>query len=174
MIIQVDQITESPKKIRFAETIGELNSSDDLVRDFRFPEVVNVDVAYYRSGRELFFEGWVGGRIEGHCSRCLKSYSFELENKFNFVLTPDPFSAKSKELNRDEMGLSFYASKEINLFPFIREQVLLALPTRPLCEEGCRGLCPGCGADLNEEPCLCAVSRDDQRTALLRTLKLNQ
>lgn len=174
MIIQIDQITESPKKIRFAEPIGELNSSDDLTIDFRFPKMIDVDMAYYRSGRDLFFHGWFGGRMEGHCSRCLKSYSFALEKKFLFVLTPNPFSAKTKELNRDELGLSYYVSKEINLFPFIREQVLLALPTRPLCEEACRGICPGCGADLNQEPCLCAVTRGDPRTAIFRTLKLHQ
>ena len=174
MIIPVEQITESPKKLRFTESIEELNHAMDLVRDYRFPEFVDVDLVYYRSGRELFFEGWFGAWVEGHCGRCLKSYSFALKKNFTFVLTPDPLSRKSGELSQDEMGLSFYASKEINLFPFIREQVLLALPTRPLCEQGCRGLCAGCGGDLNLELCRCAVSPGDPRMSLFRTLKLNQ
>ena len=174
MIILVDQITESPKKIRFAESIEQLNQATDLVRDYRFPDFMDVDVVFYRSGRELFFEGSFRGRLEGNCGRCLKGYSFALEKKFSFVLTPDPFSARTKELNRNELGLSFYTGQEIDLSPFIREQVLLALPTRPLCKEGCRGLCAGCGADLNLEPCRCAAVVSDPRMAPFRDLKLNR
>jgi uncharacterized protein len=174
MIIHVERITESPKKIRFAESVEELNRTPDLVRDYRFYDSVDVDMVYYRSGRDLFFEGWFGSRVEGLCGRCLKTYLFTLEKKFAFVLTPDPISGKSKELNRDELGLSFYAAEEINLFPFIQEQVLLALPTRPLCEEACRGLCSGCGANLNLEPCRCVVLPGDPRMAIFRALKLNQ
>ena len=176
MKISVDSITESPKEIKFAERIDELNLvyGEEGVRDFRFPPFLDVNLVYYRSGRELFFHGRLGGVIEGCCSRCLKKYTFSLEKDFDFVLTPDPFSAKNKELNRDELGLSFYAAEEVNLSPYIREQVLLALPTRPLCEDDCRGLCVGCGVDLNEGNCRCASSSDDPRMAFFRTLKLDQ
>ncbi|MEK6602128.1 MAG: DUF177 domain-containing protein [Candidatus Binatota bacterium] len=176
MKIPVDRITESPEDLSFAESTDELNFiyGADGHRDFRFPPFLDVNLVYYRSGRDLFFQGRLGGIIEGCCSRCLKSYSFTLGKEFSFVLTPEPFSAKSKELNRDELGLSFYAAEEINLTPFIKEQVLLALPTRPLCEEGCRGLCMGCGANLNEESCPCANSGGDPRMAFFRTLKLDQ
>lgn len=176
MKILVDQITESPKDLRFTERIQALNliDGDDRARDYTFPPVLEVNLVYYRSGRELFFHGRLVGTIEGNCSRCLKSYSFPLEKSFDFVLTPDPFSAKSKELNRDEMGLSFYSAEEINLAPFIREQVLLALPIRPLCKDGCRGLCVGCGVDLNEESCHCSSVSGDPRMAFFRNLKLDQ
>jgi uncharacterized protein len=176
MKILVNQMTESPKDLSFAEGTEELNRiySGERAKEFRFPPLVDVRVVYYRSGRELFFHGSVGGMVEGACSRCLKIYSFALEKKFDFVLTPDPFSVKSKELDRDEMGLSFYSEEEINLSPYIREQVLLALPMRPLCDEECRGLCSGCGADLNDEPCRCVYSRGDPRMAPFRTMKLDQ
>lgn len=176
MKISVDRITESPEEINFAESIQDLNLiyGENGVRDFRFPPCLDVNLIYYRSGRELFFHGQLGGIIEGCCSRCLKRHSFPLEKKFDFVLTPDPVSTKNKELNRDEMGLSFYAAEEINLSPFIREQALLALPMRPLCEDGCRGLCVGCGANLNEESCFCVASEGDPRLAIFRALKLGQ
>ena len=176
MRILVNQITESPKDASFTEGIEDLNLlyGGEPVRDFRFPRAVDVRLSYYRSGAELFFQGWIGGAIEGRCSRCLKSYSFPLEKEFEFVLVPDPDSPKNRELNRDEMGLSFYREEEINLAPFIREQVLLALPIRPLCGEECRGLCPGCGADLNDDPCRCPPLRGDPRMALFRAMKLNQ
>lgn len=176
MKIAVDRITESPKDISFSEGIEGLNLiyNGEEISDFRFPSFLEVNLVYYRSGRDIFFQGRLGGTIEGRCSRCLKSFSFPIEKKFDFVLTPVPFSAKSKELNRDEMGLSFYAGEKINLSPFIREQVLLALPMHQLCEDGCRGLCVDCGVNLNEEPCLCAPSPGDPRMALFRSLKLGQ
>jgi len=176
MKILAHQITEPPKDASFAQGIEELNvlSSSKLVKDFRFPRAVDVSLVYYRSGMELFFQGRIGGTIEGCCSRCLKSYSFPLEKEFEFVLTPEPTSPKSKELSRDELGLSFYGEKEIDLAPFIREQVLLALPMRPLCAEDCRGLCPGCGMDLNDDPCRCASPQADPRMAVFRAMKLDQ
>jgi uncharacterized protein len=175
MKIFVSQIAEEPKELSFTESTEELNRLySEAAGDFRFPEHLDARVAHYRSGAELFFHGTVGGTVEGHCSRCLKSYSFPLEKEFDFVLAPDARSTKSKELNQDELGLSFYSGEEINLAPLIREQVLLALPTRPLCDEDCRGLCPECGKDLNEDLCRCSSAQGDPRMAIFRDMKLQQ
>jgi uncharacterized protein len=174
--IAVDRISETPKDIKFSEDIEELNLiyKEEQARDFHFPPFLDVNMVYYRSGREIFFQGRFGGTIEGFCGRCLRSYSFPIEKDFDFVLTSESFASKRGELNQDEMGLSFCAAEEINISPFIREQVLLALPMRPLCEDDCRGLCAGCGVNLNEEPCLCSSSPDDPRMALFRALKLGR
>lgn len=176
MKMAVDQITESPKSVRFAESSETLNGmfAEDALKEFRFPPFLDVDLAYYRSGQDLFFQGSLGVRVEGRCSRCLETYCFALEKNFDFVLTRDPLPTKRRALSRDDVGLAFYAGEEIDLSPFIREEVLLALPMRPLCEENCRGLCAGCGADLNNEPCLCSSSAEDPRMALFRTLKLGR
>jgi len=174
--LSVGTIAEAPKELAFAEEVSDLNLlyHQEGAADFRFPPSLEVNLVYYRSGQELFFRGRLEGRIEGRCSRCLESYTFPLEKEFDFVLTPEPATRTNGELSRDEMGLSFYAAEEINLTPFIKEQVLLALPMRPLCEDSCRGLCTGCGVNLNEESCLCAVSEGDPRMAFFRTLKSGQ
>ncbi|MGH7769611.1 MAG: YceD family protein, partial [Candidatus Binatia bacterium] len=107
MKILVSQITESPKELSFAEATEELNRLYSAeARDFSFPQSLDVRVVYYRSGPELFFQGRIGGTVEGHCSRCLKVYSFLLTKEFDFVLAPDTRSPKTKELNQDELGLS--------------------------------------------------------------------
>ncbi|HEX9443660.1 MAG TPA: DUF177 domain-containing protein [Candidatus Binatia bacterium] len=175
MKLLVSQIAEAPKELSFAQSTEELNRLySGPATDFRFPEPLDVSLVYYRSGADLFFHGRIAGAVEGSCSRCLKSYSFPLDKEFDFVLTPDPRTAKNRELAADELGLSFYREDEIDLAPFIREQVLLALPTRPLCEEACRGLCPSCGVDLNESSCRCSSSRSDPRLAVFRDMKLQQ
>jgi uncharacterized protein len=175
MKITVDQITESPRDIRFAEGLGELNrlAESDGSRDFRFPPVVDIALVYYRSGREILFHGELKALVDGCCGRCLKRYALPVEKKFDLILTPEPLPTKGKELSSDELGLSYYASKEIDLSPLIREQVLLALPMRPLCSEDCRGLCAGCGVNLNDESCICPAPVGDPRMAVFRTLKLD-
>jgi uncharacterized protein len=60
------------------------------------------------------------------------------------------------------------------LTPLIREQMILALPTRPLCQEDCRGLCPRCGANLNERDCGCNLETGDARLAVLRSIKVRR
>jgi uncharacterized protein len=178
MKIPVDDIPQSPKEIKFSETIGELNDAytKGSADDFRFPPFLDVDLVYYRSGRQIFFQGSFGGTIEGRCSRCLEDFTFALYKNFDFALRPDPAKPDRKitELNREDLGLSTYSTEEINLTPLIREQVMLALPTRPLCEESCRGLCGGCGVNLNHEACLCSAAGDDPRLAIFRTLKVGR
>ena len=52
------------------------------------------------------------------------------------------------------------------------EQILLALPAYPVCGEGCKGLCPVCGANLNERECGCDRKVPDPRWAGLKDIKL--
>lgn len=178
MKIPVVDIPQSPEEIIFSERIEDLNKlyGKTAVREFRFPETLNVRLVYYRAGEELFFSGIFTGRFEGCCGRCLENYSFQMEKDFDFVLIPQ--SAKTVKgaelLRREDLGLSFYTTEEIDLAPLISEQVMLALPTRPLCSDRCRGLCGGCGANLNVESCSCADSMDDPRMSIFRTLKFGR
>jgi uncharacterized protein len=59
---------------------------------------------------------------------------------------------------------------EIDLSFGVRESLLLALPMKVLCSEDCKGLCPHCGANLNEESCDCVAETIDPRWAELRKL----
>jgi uncharacterized protein len=178
MKISVDEIPQSPKEIDFSESVEELNQifSRERSRDFGFPPKFDVHLVYYRSGPEIFFSGRFRGHCTGVCGRCLEEFGFALDHEFEFILTPDPkISAhRAAQLRRDDLGLSYYSSDEIELAPLIAEQVMLALPTRPLCAEECRGLCGSCGVNLNHETCSCAQAGSDPRTALFRTLKVGR
>jgi uncharacterized protein len=65
-----------------------------------------------------------------------------------------------------------YAGKDIDLDPIFREQILLALPSYPVCREECRGLCTVCGTNLNEKECGCVRHVPDPRWAGLAKVKL--
>lgn len=178
MKIPVAEVTQSAKEIKFLERIEDLNEifTASQFREFQFPPFLEVGLVYYRSGNEIFFQGSFDGNFDACCSRCLGNYSFNLAKEFDFVLSPEPltFDRKADALRNDELGLSYYSTEEINLAPLIKEQVLLALPTRPLCEEDCRGLCGTCGVNLNFEKCACGVLPGDRRMELFRTLKIGR
>lgn len=73
----------------------------------------------------------------------------------------------------DEIDAEPFDGKTIDLDPVIREQVLLALPVTVLCREDCKGLCPTCGQDLNEQDCGHGKEKEvDVRLAKLKDIKL--
>jgi DUF177 domain-containing protein len=78
------------------------------------------------------------------------------------------------DLKVEDLEFSYYDGEEVDLTPLIREQTLLALPTRPLCREDCRGLCPRCGANLNQGDCGCPTEAGDPRLSVLRSLTVRR
>ncbi|MCK4236882.1 MAG: DUF177 domain-containing protein, partial [Candidatus Krumholzibacteria bacterium] len=57
-----------------------------------------------------------------------------------------------------------------DIFPRVREAVILELPMKFLCSENCKGLCSRCGANLNEGDCGCNLRSGDSRWDVLKKL----
>lgn len=93
--------------------------------------------------------------------------------------TAEPFgdldlSAFPFELPGEGLEMLEYAGAEIDLTQAVVDQVVLALPLKPLCAEACKGLCSRCGQDLNVAPCACGEEPADPRFAALKGLRLNR
>jgi uncharacterized protein len=123
----------------------------------------------------------VKGRIETRtsaiCSRCLAVYEAPVEHYFavNFTRELPEIDVTQGEiaLSEEDLGLIHYKGDTIDFRDAIQEQVILALPVRPLCREDCKGLCHTCGENLNEGDCRCGGSDTmDPRFAVLKNLKL--
>jgi uncharacterized protein len=74
--------------------------------------------------------------------------------------------AELHQLEEDDFGVVRVVGDEIDTAPLIAEQVLLALPMKPLCKAECAGLCPTCGVDRNVERCQCAPATDTRWAGL--------
>jgi uncharacterized protein len=72
----------------------------------------------------------------------------------------------------DELEAGWFRGSVIDLGPWFRELLALALPVQPLCREDCRGLCPRCGADRNEESCGCTEVKAGSPFEVLSRLKI--
>jgi uncharacterized protein len=173
--LKTHDIEEGAKRLVFDEPTDGLNALlvHGEVHDFDFPAAVSVRLEYYRAGQELFFQGHIAADVIGHCARCLEAYVFPLQTDFHVALVPKTVDlAPEVELDDNTLDLSVYEGDEIDLAPLLREQIILALPTRPLCDESCKGLCATCGVNLNIESCRCTASTGDPRLAVLRNLKV--
>ncbi len=71
----------------------------------------------------------------------------------------------------DVLGLAEYRDDKIDLGEVVREQLYLALPMKPLCQQDCKGLCPVCGVNRNRETCTCQQEWVDPRMAALEKWK---
>ena len=178
MKLRVEDISAEPESRTFAHPAEDVNRRLEAapVRDFSVVEPVCGDVTFLRVGAELCFHGELGTVIEGTCARCLEPFRRPLHQSFSFNLLPAAEVEENDdrdELSLDELTVSTYEGEEVDMGPLLSEQTILALPTRALCAENCKGLCSTCGANLNLGACGCpAPESGDSRLAILKTLKL--
>ncbi len=109
--------------------------------------------------------GRVRAVLEVSCDRCLRGVPYAVEDEFDVTYAPAlaESDAEKHELQIDDLELDVYEDDFIETGGLAREQVLLNLPLRLLCEEDCQGLCPNCGTDLNAEQCGCEQKTIDPR-----------
>ena len=118
----------------------------------------------------VWFRGSFVGRIRTLCRRCLEPLELEVADELAVFFDP--------EAGAVDEDVTLYAlepgADELDLRPVVSERVILAAPDYPLCSEGCRGLCPICGANLNEAECDCAVAEPDSRWGPLLKSQRNE
>jgi uncharacterized protein len=134
---------------------------------------VDLEADIQRAGRKIILDGHLQGRIQVRCDRCLKPFEREVDSRFRaFLALPKEVGTEAEvELEDEDLEVEFTPEEEIDLLDLAREQLLLEQPMKNLCREDCKGLCAGCGADLNEGACGCASDRGHPAFQKLRALK---
>ena len=79
----------------------------------------------------------------------------------------------SKKFGFGCMRLPLLENGEVDVGDLAYTAFLLAMDTKHLCSEDCKGLCPGCGVNLNREPCRCKKQVDPRWAALEQLLDKN-
>lgn len=113
----------------------------------------DADIKATHTDPGAYLEGGVRATVAQQCVRCLRSIRSPVATRFaeqyyakERVETGAPMPSPPRDART--IGSDFL----IDLTPLMREEVILATPQAPLCRPDCRGLCPVCGADLNESP----------------------
>jgi uncharacterized protein len=103
-----------------------------------------------------------------NCDRCLAPFNKQVKEQFELL-----FYLGQKKLDAEEEDVIQLSPevKEIDIAPYIQEMLILAVPMKQLCDQNCRGICAGCGVNLNKEKCKCPSKPVDSRWEKLIELK---
>lgn len=109
--------------------------------------------------------------VNVECSRCLTPFNMDLSGTSNVFLSKKKL--ESGELSEGDLDTEYLEDEEkFDLNNFVREEILVKTPMKPLCSDDCKGICPICGANKNESPCNCETEekRKNSPFAVLQQL----
>jgi uncharacterized protein len=102
--------------------------------------------------------------LQGPCMRCLEPAA-------------PTFDVDTREVDQagggEELRSPYVDGEELDVASWAHDAFALALPAQLLCREDCAGLCPECGANLNEDPSHAHERVPDPRWAKLRELRFD-
>ena len=140
MIIDPAPLRKRPRQLR-----GEIPTLDLALEALPFVRpgaALQYDLRAECVGDELLLRGTLALAMECLCARCGAWFKRR-------QLVPD--FTRSFQIAADNAA--------IDLTPDIREDIILSFPSNWLCRDDCRGLCAGCGVDLNQGECRCPGPR---------------
>jgi uncharacterized protein len=172
MIYNVAQLLKAP--VGTVQRV-ELDDADELVLaddEAVLAGPISGEAKLHRTNQGIFADGWVRVPVELECTRCLKHFTATLEYPLReqYYPTIDVNTGMPVPPPDDELAFPIDRNHLLDLREAIRQGLVLALPTKALCDENCAGLCPQCGKDLNEGPCDCEPEPVEDRFAELRQL----
>jgi uncharacterized protein len=175
--LKFDDIPEEGLDLKWQEERASLLAYlKDLSRiDFDFETPLQSQAKIKKAGRLVLINGKVQTELRLQCVRCLKEFPYPLSTTFELTLQPlkEAPSEEETELGSEEMELNFFEGGEIHLSEIACEQIFLEIPYQPLCQEGCKGLCPVCGKNLNFSVCECVKEELTSSFSALKKLKLD-
>jgi uncharacterized protein len=179
MYIQVEQIESKGLDLRFEESAQDFPVLAEMIHqgECEFLAPIKISVRVVRIAGRVEVEGDVQTIVRLPCGRCLKSFATSLNSHFALTYTPrieevEIISEQDEvELLPEQINRIYFQGEQINLQDAVQEQIIMAFPIRALCGETCRGLCPQCGANLNDKDCGCSRRLSDSKFAALKNFR---
>ena len=136
-------------------------------------EVVEEHYGKHEVIKDIRLRGRLSTALELQCARCLEPVAQNVDREFELLYRPLGADAGRDELSVTdaEAEIGYYQGEGLQLEDVLREQILLALPLKVTCREECKGFCPQCGKNLNQELCSCSVPVEDPRWEALKEIR---
>ena len=148
----------------------EINNLDGLITPL---SPLDGDVQLMRTNEGILVTADLHASLQLECSRCLDIFgkAIRLELEEEFLPTIDILTGSRLVLDEEADRANLIDSHhELNLSEVVRQDILLTVPTAPLCRSNCKGLCPVCGKNRNREDCHHDSKEIDPRLAKLKEL----
>lgn len=150
------------------EIEGLLNEFEQEAMTLASPIMVRVKLD--RTGQRVMVKGPVSTTFRLVCSRCLDEFEQPIADILYTVFSPRNQAVKKDE-GTGSIDEEYYDGEEIDIWPVLKDNLLLSLPLKPVCRDDCRGLCAQCGLNLNTGECGCSVSTGHPGMAKLKQLQ---
>ena len=152
---------------------------------FSFPAHVTGHVRFQMVNQRILATGSLETGIGTSCVRCLVPIEMEIGANVELVFEKRPLieegdakAALDAEWEAGSREIDYYDEDVLDPTEPFRQLLTLELPGYPLCQKDCRGLCPTCGADLNQGDCDCGTTSsttgETDWKARLKGIHLNQ
>src|SRR4029077_11551396 len=140
------------RPLRYAAALNQEELDFDP-RDIQIKGKVGINLLVERRGFDVRVRGTLRAEAELTCSRCLEPATLPIATEFDQLYESNAIHPLSGEiaLQEKDTDIGFFSGDTIEISDIIREQILLALPMKPICRADCKGLCPHCGKNLNAE-----------------------
>jgi len=162
LVVNVAELFRAPGTVKdFSASVETRQLEFGDARVDEAGDTVEVRVRLESASEGIVVTGTAGARWRDTCRRCLARVSETTVVELDDVFVHDSADPEAWRI----------VEAQIDLAPMVREAVLLALPTAPLCRADCPGLCPECGADLAEGRCECLPADSDDRWDALEALR---
>ena len=152
-------VPEASKSFQFQMDLSEL----EFYGKHLITRPVQVEGSVTNHAGALVLEGTASSLLDLVCDRCGKEYSREKVVELDCLL-----AAELEDEEHDEIYL--LDGNEVDLDEVAGTAFILAMDTKNLCSDNCKGLCAKCGADLNNGPCGCRPEVDPRLAALAQLL----
>jgi uncharacterized protein len=183
MFIELEDLKTHPVDFREEFSPGVIDLGDEVRQRSPLRAAGRADLVEEHHGKHIVVQdirvkGELETSLEVACARCLDPVVHEVQRSFDLLYRPLGVDYGHEELSVTdaEAEIGYYQGEGLLLEDALREQVLLALPLRTICRDDCKGLCPHCGKNLNENQCSCVNELEDPRWSALKEIrtKLNQ
>jgi uncharacterized protein len=178
--IRIDHIKNKPYELHVDEPVETFPVLVRMQADGEcvFTGPVTGDITVEREFDHLKAVGSVHVPMALTCGRCLVTYAAAVDSTFRIIFRKETTRhtevEDETELCDDDLIASTYSGDEIDLAHEIEEQVAMEIPLKPLCGEGCSGLCPTCGVDLNTGSCTCSREPVNLKFSALKDFKISR
>lgn len=170
MYYNVAQLLKEPvgatREYHVAETMSGTREGWDTL-------LVEGEVLMLRIPRGLLVTGALATDIQEECSRCVEPFRerLDLTVEEEFFSATDVDTGAAVEVPEEAGPFLINERHVLDLHEAVRQAILLARPIQPLCRQGCEGLCPECGTNLNQVHCDCRKLPVDPRRGALEHMR---
>lgn len=156
-------VSELLRKKNTRKDISLVVNGDELfssTEDIKISNPISLEGVLFLVGDILHLDAQIKGNLTLQCSRCTEGFEYAVD-----IEAHEEFSHNYGD---EDDNIIFIEGDNIDITEIIESNILLALPIKRTCSESCKGLCQGCGTNLNINTCNCGNLDVDPRLAQLK------